>query len=62
MAPAVDARQTDALVAVVVDGFSNLQCVLAAPYLDFFAGSAGRATPHGSYFCLGSGILSIAAL
>jgi hypothetical protein len=45
-----------------VDGFSNLQCVLAAPYLDFFAGSAGRATPHGSYFCLGSGILSIAAL
>ena len=31
-------------------------------YLGFFAGSAGRATPHGSYFSLGSGILSSAAL
>jgi len=28
---------------------------------DFLAGSAGRATPQGSYFSLGSGILSSAA-
>ena len=26
-------------------------------YFDFFAASAGRATPHGSYFSFGSGIL-----
>ena len=31
-------------------------------YLGFFAGSAGRATPHGSYFSLGSGMRSSAAL
>ena len=31
-------------------------------YFVFFAGSAGRATPQGSYFSLGSGILSSAAL
>ena len=31
-------------------------------YFGFLAGSAGRATPHGSYFSFGSGILSSAAL
>ena len=38
--------------------------VLFSPmlYLGFLAGSAGRATPHGSYFSVGSGILSSAFL
>ena len=31
-------------------------------YFGFLAVSAGRATPHGSYFSLGCGILSSAAL
>jgi hypothetical protein len=33
-----------------------------ALYFDFLAESAGRAIPHGSYFSLGSGIFSSAAL
>src|SRR5262249_48257404 len=40
----------------------NLCLGAAEPYLDFFAGSAGRAPLQGSYFSFGSGMRSSAAL
>jgi hypothetical protein len=50
-----DVSQAPINIAPLDDGLLSAQ-------FDFFAGGAGRATPQGSYFSLGSGMRSSAAL